>query len=70
MFFMSCLKKTVGQRIVASEELSPLDDEGHLVLVPWKVLLGRERELRNKTIKEYMIQWKGLPSEYATWEGE
>ena len=70
MFFMSCLKKAVGQQIVASEELPPLDDEGHLVLVPEKVMMGRERKLRNRTIKEYLTQWKGLPSEDATWEGE
>ena len=34
------------------------------------MFLGRERKLKNKTIKEYLIQWKGLPSEDATWEGE
>ena len=55
---------------MVSEELPPLDDEGHLVLVPEKVLMGRERKLRNKTIKEYLIQWKGFPSEDDTWEGE
>ena len=32
--------------------------------------MGRERQLRNITIKEYLIQWKGLPSEDATWDGE
>ena len=52
------------------EELPLVDDEGHLVLVPEKVIIGRERKLRNKTIKEYLIQWKGFPSEDATWEGE
>ena len=48
----------------------PLDDEFHLRLVHEKVLHIRERKPRNKTIKEYPIQWKGLPSEDATWEGE
>ena len=60
----------MGKQIVVSEELPPLDDEGHLVLEPEKVLMGRERKLRNTTIKEYLIQWKGLPSDDATWEGE
>ena len=55
---------------MVSEELPPLDDEGNLVLVPKKVLMGRERKLRNRTIKEYLLQWKGFPSEDATWEGE
>ena len=70
VFHVSCLKKVVGQQVVVSEELTPLDDEGHLVLVPEKVLMSREKKLRNRTIKEYLIQWKGLPSEDATWEGE
>ena len=70
VFNVSCLKKEVGQQIVASQEIPPLDDEYHLVLVPDKVLMGRKRKLRNKTIKEYLIQWKGLPNEDATWEGE
>ena len=32
--------------------------------------MGKETKLRNGTIKEYLIQWKGLPSEDATWVGE
>ena len=55
---------------MVSEEIPPLDDEGHLFLVLEKFLMGRERKLRNRTIKEYLIQWKGLPTEDATWEGE
>ena len=51
---------------MVSEELPPLDDEYHLVLVPEKMLIGRERKLRNRTIKEYLIEWKGLPSEDVT----
>ena len=34
VFHVSCLKKVVGQQVVVSEELPPLDDEGQLVLVP------------------------------------
>ena len=70
VFHVSCMKKAARQQIFVSEELPPLDDKGHLVLVQEKVLQTRERRLRNKTIKEYMVQWKGLPSEDATWEGE
>ena len=70
VFHVSCLKKVVGQQVVVFEEIPPLDDEGHLVLVSEKVLMSREKKLRNRTIKEYLIQWKGFPSEDATWEGE
>ena len=70
VFHVSCLKKSLGQQIVTSEILPPLDDEGHLTLVPENILKTRERRLRSKIIKEYFVQWKDLPSEYATWEYE
>ena len=47
-----------------------MDDEGYLTLIPEKVLKTRERRLRSRTIKEYLVQWKDLPSEDATWEEE
>ena len=30
----------------------------------------RERKLRNRVIREYLVKWKELPMEDATWEGE
>jgi hypothetical protein len=47
-----------------------LDKEGHLILVPEQILAFREKRLRNKTVNEYLIRWKDLPKEDATWEGE
>jgi hypothetical protein len=70
VFHVSCLKKALGQHVVTSTELPPLDEEGQLVLVPEEILEGRERKLRNRTIKEYLVKWKDLPIEDATWEGE
>ena len=70
VFHVSCLKKAVGQQIVTSESLPPLDEEGKLVLVPEEVIESRERKLHNRTVKEYLIKWKDFPYEDATWEGE
>ena len=70
VFHVSCLKKFVGQKIITSEILPPLDGEGQLTLVLEKILKTRERRLRSITIKEYLVQWKYLPSEDATWEEE
>ena len=53
VFHVSCLKKSLGQKIVTSEILPPLDDEAQLTLVPENILKTRERRLRRKTIKEY-----------------
>ena len=55
---VSNLKKTVGQHIAPSTELPPLDDEGLLVLIPERILQVRERKLRNRLIREYLVKWK------------
>jgi hypothetical protein len=47
-----------------------LDEEGQLILIPEEVSETREQKLRNMSIKEYLIKWKNLPIEDATWEGE
>jgi hypothetical protein len=60
----------LGKHITTSTELPPLDEEGQLILVPEEILEVRERKLRNKTIKEYLVKWKDFPIEDATWEGE
>ena len=69
VFNVSNLKKTVGQHIAPSTELPPLDD-GLLILIPEWIIQTRERKLRNRVIREYLVQWKKLPPEDATWEGE
>jgi hypothetical protein len=30
----------------------------------------RDKNLRNRRIKEYLIKWKKFPIEDTTWEGE
>ena len=70
VFHVSSLKKTIGQYIAPSTELPPLDDEGLLILIPERIVQTRERKLWNRVIREYLVQWKELPSEDATWEGE
>lgn len=69
-FHVSCLKKAIGQGTVTSSVLPPLDEEGKLVMVPDEILDRRERTLRNRVITEYLVRWKDLPIEDATWEGE
>ena len=36
VFHFSCLKKYIGQKVVISDTLPPLDDEGQLTLIPEK----------------------------------
>ena len=70
VFHVSHLKKVVGQQIVTSSELPPIDDEGQLVLIPEHILEVWEWKLRNIIIRDYLVQWKDLLIEEATWEAE
>ena len=47
-----------------------LDDEGRIVFEPEYIITTRERRLRARVIKEYIIKWKNLPEEDATWKSE
>ncbi|XP_059068475.1 uncharacterized protein LOC131858987 [Cryptomeria japonica] len=70
VFHLSRLKKAIGQGVVPSADLPPLDEEGRLVLIPTTILDVRERTLRNRMVKEYLVKWRDLPNEDSTWENE
>jgi hypothetical protein len=70
IFHVSCLKKALGQQVTTSTDLPPLDEEGQLVLTPEKIIDVRERRLRSRVIREYLVRWRDFPIEDATWEGE
>ena len=53
-----------------TEELPPTDDEGHLVLQPEVIIYTRERWLQRRMLREFLLRWKNLPDEDATWEIE
>ena len=55
IFHVSCLKKAIGQHMVSTMDLPPIDDEGHLFLQPDAILDTWERQLRSRVIKEYLI---------------
>jgi hypothetical protein len=70
VFHVAYLKRAIGQHITLIEVLPPLDEEGQLVLIPDEILEDREKRPRKRSIKEYLIRWKDLPIEDATWENE
>lgn len=60
VFHVSCLKKALGQQVIATTKLPPLDDEGHLVLTREAILQERERKLTSRTIREVPCEMEGL----------
>ncbi|XP_059068173.1 uncharacterized protein LOC131858745 [Cryptomeria japonica] len=47
--------RALGQHITVSPELPPMDEEGKLILVPDEILEVRERRLRSRVIREYLV---------------
>eukprot|EP00253_Pinus_taeda_P019713 PITA_19713 len=70
VFHVSCLTKALGKQVTVTDELPPMDDEGHLVLQPKAIIDTRERQLQSRTVREFLVRWKYLLDEDATWESE
>ena len=60
--FKSC-KRSQIQTI-----LPEIEEEGKIILEPVAITEARTRQLRNRSISEYLIKWKNLPAEDSTWE--
>jgi hypothetical protein len=70
VFHVSCLKKVIGDKIPVQTILPELDEEGKIILEPETITNTRIRQLRNRSISEYLIKWRKLPAEDSTWEDE
>jgi hypothetical protein len=70
VFHVSCLKKVIGDKIPVQTILPELDEEGKMILEPEAITNTRIRQLRNRSISEYLIKWRKLPAEDSTWEDE
>jgi hypothetical protein len=70
IFHVSCLKKVIGDKIPVQTILPELDEEGKIILEPEAITDTRVRQLRNRSISEYLIKWRKVPAEVSTWEDE
>jgi hypothetical protein len=68
VFHVSCLKKVIGTKCQIQTNLPELDEEGSIWLQPQAVLDQCECHLRQRTIKEVLVQWKYTTPVDATWE--
>ena len=70
VFHVSCLKKVIGENLPVQTIFPELDEEGKIILEPEAVIETRTRQLQNRSISEYLIKWKNLPTKDSTWEDE
>ena len=70
VFHVPCLKKVIGDKLPVQTIFPELYEEGKIILEPEAVMERRTRQLRNRSISEYLIKWKNLPTEDSTWEDE
>ena len=56
------------QKIQIQTILLEIEEEGKIILEPGAITETRTRQLRNRSISEYLIKWKNLPTEDSTWE--
>ena len=68
VFHVSCLKKVIGENIPVQTVLPKLDEEGKIILETEAVMETRTQQLRNRSISQYLVKWKNLPTEDSTWE--
>ena len=70
VFHVQCLKKVIGENLLVQTILPELNDEGKIIFESEVVTETKTRQLRNRSISEYLIKWKNLSTEYSTREDE
>ena len=68
IFHVSCLKKVIGVKCQIQTNLTELAKEGSIWLQPEAILDQCECRLRQRTIKEVLVQWNDTTPTDATWE--
>jgi hypothetical protein len=62
------LEEVIGTKCQIQTNLPKLAEEGSIWLQPEAVLDQREHCLRQRTIKEVLVQWKDMTPADAAWE--
>jgi hypothetical protein len=69
-FHVSCLKKITNDKVPMQTILPKMNGEGKIILEPKTILEIRIKKLQNQAITEYLVKWKMLLVEEATWEDD
>ena len=69
VFHVSLLKKYVPDpRHVLEDDHVNFVSQEEVIAEPDVILQTREKQLRSRTLREVLVQWKGYPAEEASWE--
>ena len=70
VFHVSKLKRFISKDTNLIDGLVSLQEDASSDHSPDKILDRQEKRLRNRTLQEFLVAWKGLPLTDATWESE
>ena len=70
VFHVSKLKRYISKDSNVIDGLISLQENESIDHGPDKILDRREKRLRNRILREFLVAWKGLPLTDATWESE
>ena len=70
VFHVSSLKKVIGENLRFQTILPQLDEEVKIILEPEAVTETITRQLQNRSISDYLVEWKNLPAKYSIWKDE
>lgn len=68
VFHVSLLKKRIGEGLPVSTTLPQFDSSGDIIWQPLRVLDMGVRTKKKQRITTWLVQWKGMSEEDATWE--
>ena len=67
---MSCLKKCVGEGVVAHNQLPTVQEDGQLLVKPMTILDRKVVKKHNQPVTQVLIHWSNSFLEDATWEDQ
>ncbi|XP_004295307.1 PREDICTED: uncharacterized protein LOC101309522 [Fragaria vesca subsp. vesca] len=68
VFHVSLLKKRIGEGLPVSTTLPQFDSSGDIIWQPLRVLDMGVRTKKKQRITTWLVQWKSMSEEDATWE--
>jgi hypothetical protein len=70
VFHVSLLKPYVPDTFLRLDDSISIDESGSFAVTPEFLIEARTKQLRGRTIREYLVKWTIYPVEEASWVSE